>query len=161
MALGQQPVRFGYQRGVVMAEEERAVATHEIEHRDFPAIAVVIQVVSLPPVEHHANAQQVEQPTELRLDRLVEVIRHGAPAESNRSMPVPESLIPIPNPLFESLSFRAGCVWRNAGRDISWVAWPWQGRVRYAGAHTAMVQDRGGPFDTLESAYEFVSLLRE
>jgi hypothetical protein len=24
-----------------------------------------------------------------------------------------------------------------------------------------MVQDRGGPFDTLESAYEFVSLLRE
>ena len=24
-----------------------------------------------------------------------------------------------------------------------------------------MTQDRGGPFDTLESAYEFVSLLRE
>jgi len=28
-------------------------------------------------------------------------------------------------------------------------------------SRTSMVQDRGGPFDTLESAYEFVSLLRE
>ena len=28
-------------------------------------------------------------------------------------------------------------------------------------ARTSMTQDRGGPFDTLESAYEFVGLLRE
>jgi hypothetical protein len=50
-------------------------------------------------------------------------------------------------------------VWR--GRDVSWVEWAWQALFGYAVAHNPMTQDRGGPFDTLESAYEFVSLLRE
>ena len=58
-----------------MTEEERPVAADEIEHRHFLAVAAVIQIVARAPIEDHANAQQVEQPAELRLDHLVEVVR--------------------------------------------------------------------------------------
>ena len=74
-AFGEQPLCFGHEHRVVMAEEQRPVPAHEIQHRHFLAVAVVIEIVALRPIEDHANAQQVEQPAELRLDHLVEVVR--------------------------------------------------------------------------------------
>ena len=73
-AFDQQPLCFRHQRRVVMTEEERPVPADEIQHRHFLAVAVVIEVVALRPVEDHANAQQIEQPAQLRLDHLVEVV---------------------------------------------------------------------------------------
>ena len=74
-AFGEQPLRFGHQHRMVMAEQQRAVAADEIQHRHFLAVAVVIQVVALRAVEDDADAQQVEQPAELRLDQLIEIVR--------------------------------------------------------------------------------------
>jgi hypothetical protein len=73
-AFGQQALRFRHQHGMVMAEQERPVPAHQIQHRDLLAVAVMKQIVALSPVEDHANAQEIEQPTELRLDHLVEIV---------------------------------------------------------------------------------------
>ena len=74
-AFDEQPLGFGHQRRVVMAEQERPVTAHEIQDRHFLAVAAVIQIVALPSLEDHANAQQIEQPAELRLDHLVKIVR--------------------------------------------------------------------------------------
>ncbi len=45
-AFEEQPLRLGHERRMMMAEQERAVAADEIQHPDFLAVALVIQIVA-------------------------------------------------------------------------------------------------------------------
>src|SRR5512145_587283 len=117
---------------MVMTEEERSIAADEIEHRHFFVISAVIEIVARCAIEDDANAKKIQQPAQLRLDHLIEIIRgdrlHAA------------SLLGSAAPCDDAELDR---------RDI------------LRRAERRMKQQRGTPFETLESAYEFVSLLRE
>ena len=167
-AFDEQPLRFGHQRRMVMAEEQRPVPADEIQHRHFLAVAVVIQIVALPSVEDHADAQQVEQPAELRLDHLVEIVRpdrlHAGLLLTRRCTQRRqrrEMRRPGPD---RTVNRERLAIWRTLGRrrDVSWVDGRGKGRcVMLRRARSSMTQERGGPFETLESAHGFVGLLRE
>ena len=111
-AFGQQALRFRTSTGCD-GRTGVPVPAHQIQHRDFLAVAVVEQIVALSPVEDHANAQQIEQPTELRLDHLVRIVGPDG------SMGAPER---IPDRESDGGADVSGCLAR-------------QGLVGYAGAH--------------------------